>query len=59
MTRRCMAVAALGGPVGGFLLGLCLWTWRARIAALVQRDVKPYDPAAVRTAWLTRERSGR
>ena len=59
MTPRCMAVAALGGPVGGFLLGLCLWTWRTRIAALLQREIQPYDPAAVRTDWLKRERSGR
>lgn len=59
MSPRCMAVAALGGPLGGFIAGLCLWTWRTRLAALGQRDVKPYDPAAVRTAWLTHQRSGR
>ena len=45
--------------LGWAVIGYALWTYRRHLASILQRDVKPYDPAAVRTAWLTRERSGR
>jgi ribosome modulation factor len=51
MTWEARIIAALAGAAGG--IGLA--------AALLYRSrpVKPYDAAAVRTAWLKRERSGR
>jgi len=36
---------------------LALWTYRRHLVALLQPD--GYDPVAVRTAWLERERSKR
>jgi hypothetical protein len=45
--------------LGWALIGFGLWTYRNHLASLLPRDVKAYDPVAVRTDWLERVRSGR
>jgi hypothetical protein len=50
MTWEGRLIAALAGAFGGVTL-TALLLWRSR--------PEPYDPVAVRTAWLKRERSDR
>jgi hypothetical protein len=40
--------------IGWAVIGFALWTYRNHLASLLSRDVKAYDPVAVRTDWLTR-----
>lgn len=54
MTWEGRLIAALAGAAGGIGLAALL-VYRGR----VMTPDKPYDPAAVRTAWLKQERSGR
>jgi hypothetical protein len=54
MTWEGRLIAALAGAFGGVTLA-AVFLYRGR----VMTPDKPYDAAAVRTAWLKRERSNR
>lgn len=45
--------------LGWAVIGLWLWTYRTHLASLLQRDVKPYDPAAAKVASLTNLKASR